>query len=53
VISGVNFVVRNKEDTQKLQEDLASVAKLEKDWVMSFHQDKCSVIQETTKQKPQ
>jgi hypothetical protein len=29
--------IRNKEDTQKQQEDLTSAAKWEKDWLMSFH----------------
>ena len=29
--------IRNKEDTQKLHEDLTSAAKWEKDWLMSFH----------------
>jgi hypothetical protein len=36
--------IRNKEDTQKLQEDLTSAAKREKDWLMLFHPDKCSVL---------
>jgi hypothetical protein len=36
--------IRNKEDTQKLQEDLTSTAKREKDWLMLFHPDKCSVL---------
>ena len=42
--------IRNKEDTQKLQEDITSAAKWEKDWLMSFHPDKCSVLHVATKQ---
>ena len=44
--------IRNKEDTQKQQEDLTSAAKWEKDWLMSFHPDKYSVLQITSKQNP-
>ena len=39
--------IQNKEDTQKLQEDLTSAAKWEKNWLMSFHPDKGSVLQIT------
>ena len=44
--------IRNKEDTHKLHEDLASAAKWEKDWRVSFHPDKCSVLQKTPQQNP-
>ena len=44
--------IRIKEDTQKLQEDLTSAAKWEKDWFLSFHPDRCSVLQVKTKQNP-
>ena len=39
-----------KKTHRNLQEDLASAAKWEKDWHMSFHPDKYSVLQITTKQ---
>ena len=44
--------IRNKGHTQKLQEDLTSTEKLEKDWLMSFYPDKWSVLQVTSKQNP-
>ena len=44
--------IRNKEDTQKQQEDLTSAATWEKDWLVSFHPDKYSVLQITSKQNP-
>ena len=40
------------EKTQNLQEVLTSATQQEKDWLMSPHPDKCSVLQITTKQKP-
>ena len=43
---------RNREDTQNLQEVLTSATQQEKYWLMSPHPDKCSVLQITTKQKP-
>ena len=33
--------IKNKDDSQKLQEDLDSASQWERDWLMSFHPDKC------------
>ena len=39
-------------DCQKLQEDLESAARWERDWLMLFHPDKCSVLSVTQKRNP-
>lgn len=44
--------IKNKNDSEKLQEDLNSAAKWEEDWLMSFHPDKCSILQITQKKQP-
>ena len=43
--------IKNKHDSEKLQ-DLTAAAKWEEDWLMSFHSDKSSVLQVTTKKTP-
>ena len=39
-------------DARELQEDLEAGARLEQDWLMCFHPDKCNVLSATQKQKP-
>ena len=36
--------IRNLEDSQKLQEDLDRMEQWSKDWLLSFHPDKCKVL---------
>ena len=39
-------------DARQLQKDLSSLEKLEKQWQMEFHPQKCTVIHASRKQKP-
>ncbi|VDI34092.1 blast:Probable RNA-directed DNA polymerase from transposon BS [Mytilus galloprovincialis] len=38
-------------DCIKLQEDIEAAIKWEKDWLMSFHPDKCNILRVSTKKK--
>jgi hypothetical protein len=38
-----------REDCNKLQQDLDAAARWERDWLMAFHPDKCSVLSVTKK----
>ena len=48
----INRNIKNKDDSQKLQEDLDSAVKWERDWLMSFHPDKCSILRISSKKSP-
>ena len=44
--------IKSLDDTTKLQHDLDAAARWEQDWLMSFHPDKCSVLNVTNKRNP-
>ena len=44
--------IKSQNDCLKLQEDIESAIKWEQDWLMSFHPDKCNILQVTTKKQP-
>ena len=41
--------IHNKDDTDKLQQDLNAAGQWETDWLMKFHPDKCNIISITSK----
>jgi hypothetical protein len=41
--------IKSQSDCLKLQEDLEAAIKWEQDWLMSFHPDKCNIMNITTK----
>ena len=41
--------IKSKDDQARLQADLDSLAEWEKQWDMSFHPDKCQVLQVSNK----
>ncbi|KAK3090224.1 hypothetical protein FSP39_010191 [Pinctada imbricata] len=44
--------ISSAHDCLKLQTDLDAAARWERDWLMAFHPDKCTVLSVTTKRKP-
>jgi hypothetical protein len=44
--------IKSQSDCLKLQEDLEAAIKWEQDWLMSFHPDKCNIMNITTKRNP-
>ena len=44
--------IKTQNDCLKLQEDLEAAIQWEKDWLMSFHPDKCNIMNITTKRNP-
>jgi hypothetical protein len=44
--------IKSQSDCLKLQEDLEAAIKWEQDWIMSFHPDKCNIMNITTKRNP-
>ena len=44
--------IRSLSDSQKLQVDLDAAARWERDWLMAFHPDKCTVLSVTQKKQP-
>jgi predicted oxidoreductase len=44
--------IKSQSDCLKLQEDLEAAMKWEQDWLMSFHPDKCNIMNITTKRNP-
>ena len=44
--------IQNPSDLEKLQSDLDAAGRWEKDWLMHFHPDKCSILNITQKRKP-
>jgi hypothetical protein len=44
--------IKSQCDCLKLQEDLEAAIKWEQDWLMSFHPDKCNIMNITTKRNP-
>ena len=45
----VYLTMTSEDDCEKLQEDLHALERWEKDWLMEFHPDKCSVMRVTRK----
>ncbi len=45
----VYLTITGEQDCEKLQEDLEALERWEKDWLMEFHPDKCSVMRVTRK----
>jgi hypothetical protein len=50
----VSFIKKKtcQDDCKKLQSDLDAAARWEADWLMAFHQDKCTVLTITQKKTP-
>ena len=48
----IYLVVTSQSDARRLQQDLDTLTKWEKTWMMEFHPDKCEVISVTHKTKP-
>ena len=48
----IYLVVTSQSDARRLQQDLDTLTKWEKTWMMEFHPDKCEVISVTRKTKP-
>ena len=44
--------IKSQSDCLKLQEDLEAAIKWEQDWLMSFHPDKCNIMNITIKRNP-
>ena len=44
--------IKSQNDCLKLQEDLEAAIKWEQDWLMSFHPEKCNIMNTTTKRNP-
>jgi myo-inositol-hexaphosphate 3-phosphohydrolase len=44
--------IKSQNGCLKLQEDLESAIKWEQDWLMSFHPDKCNIMNITIKRNP-
>jgi hypothetical protein len=44
--------IKSQHDCNKLQQDLDAAARWERDWLMAFHPDKCSVLSVTKTKQP-
>jgi hypothetical protein len=44
--------IKSQSDCLKLQEDLEAAIKWEQNWLISFHPDKCNIMNITTKRNP-